>query len=642
MFRNMNPGLSRRFPIDRPFRFNNFSLNQLSMIMRHEMREQDPTAAEGAMNATEDVLERALMRPRFSNAGEVMAILNAAKMNYEKRQSQLPDHQQTYDGVIEAVDIDPEFDRATRPDFNFSKMLGGRVNASIITKLTSYQKRCLGARRLGFNPREYVPTNFVFKGYPGTGKTTTAKSMGQIFYDMGFLSSTEVVECAATDLLGQYVGQTAPKTREKLEKGLGRVILLDEAYRLRSGQYAAEAVDELVKFLTQPTNVGKMIVILAGNTAYIDNLIRVRPELSSLFPEEIVFNNIPPADCITLLEREPKLENIEGDDDFLGNPFSSVYVKVTRLFRVLQLIPGWSNARDVKNLAKQIVGGFLEAGCVVSRGARTVSAELVINRMTECIAQKKGRLTLGYVPDSVHPPPSPRRCAEPHPGEAQEKLAYTQRGSPPPTISDICVQGITGGPNMVCAPQGEVTRATPVQSRNRANPPDAQDRNSLDVDVDRSNARNSYLHDHPHKDDNADDQGGNEAGHHSMVATEGMQASLRQGQKAEKALRPRQKSQLDSLQRALDEAYRESPQVDTQGSRPGDDGLGTNPTARDRLWKEMTILQRKIREQEQAQQALQKMGRYYGNFDWIKVPGGYLCSAAVCYVTDDELHRFMR
>lgn len=94
----------------------------------------------------------------------------------------------------------------------------------------------------------------------------------------------------------------------------------------------------------------------------MDSLIGVRPGLSRLFPEEIVFNNIPPADCITLLEREPKLENIEADDDFLGNPFSDNYVKVTRLFRVLQLIPGWSNARDVKNLAKQIVGGFLEAG----------------------------------------------------------------------------------------------------------------------------------------------------------------------------------------------------------------------------------------------------------------------------------------
>lgn len=71
---------------------------------------------------------------------------------------------QTYDGVIEAMDIDPEFDRATRPDFNCSKMLGGRAQASVITKLRGYQKRCLGARRLGFNPREYVPTNLCFQG----------------------------------------------------------------------------------------------------------------------------------------------------------------------------------------------------------------------------------------------------------------------------------------------------------------------------------------------------------------------------------------------------------------------------------------------------------------------------------------------
>lgn len=75
--------------------------------------------------------------------------------------------------------------------------------------------------------------------------------MGQVYYDMGFLSSVEVVECSASDLVGQYVGQTGPKTKKLFEKALGRVLFIDEAYRLSQGQFAQEAIDELVGILTQ-------------------------------------------------------------------------------------------------------------------------------------------------------------------------------------------------------------------------------------------------------------------------------------------------------------------------------------------------------------------------------------------------------
>lgn len=98
----------------------------------------------------------------------------------------------------------------------------------------------------------------------GTGKTTTARKMGQVFYDMGFLSSTEVTECSASDLVGQYVGHTGPKTKKLFEKALGRVLFIDEAYRLSQGHFAQEAIDELVGITTQDKFRGKLVVILAG------------------------------------------------------------------------------------------------------------------------------------------------------------------------------------------------------------------------------------------------------------------------------------------------------------------------------------------------------------------------------------------
>jgi AAA+ superfamily predicted ATPase len=62
----------------------------------------------------------------------------------------------------------------------------------------------------------------------GTGKTTTAQKMGKVFYDMGFLSQAKVEECSATDMIGQYVGQTGPKVQKLLEKAMGKVLFIDE------------------------------------------------------------------------------------------------------------------------------------------------------------------------------------------------------------------------------------------------------------------------------------------------------------------------------------------------------------------------------------------------------------------------------
>ena len=94
--------------------------------------------------------------------------------------------------------------------------------------------------------------------------------MGQIFYDMGFLSQASVEECSATDLIRQYVGQTGPKLQKLMEKAMGKVLFIDEAYRLAEGGFATEAMDELVDCLTKPKFAQRLVVILAGYDKDID------------------------------------------------------------------------------------------------------------------------------------------------------------------------------------------------------------------------------------------------------------------------------------------------------------------------------------------------------------------------------------
>ena len=187
----------------------------------------------------------------------------------------------------------------------------------------------------------------------GTGKTTTARKLGQVYYDMGFLSSAEVVECSATDLVGQYVGQTGPKTKGVFEKALGKVLFIDEAYRLAEGHFAKEAMDEIVGLMTSERYINKLIIILAGYDQEMNSLLSVNPGLSSRFDEEILFQNLTPDQCLELLDKVLQKENISVPE--LKEKASSQYREMHGLIAQMSTLPSWGNGRDVKTLGRRMV-----------------------------------------------------------------------------------------------------------------------------------------------------------------------------------------------------------------------------------------------------------------------------------------------
>jgi len=132
--------------------------------------------------------------------------------------------------------------------------------------------------------------HMIFKGNPGTGKSTIARLMGRLFKEMGVLSQGQLIEVERADLVGEYIGHTAHKAREQLKKAIGGILFIDEAYSLARGgekDFGREAIDVLVKAMEDFRH--NFILILAGYKDEMDYFLETNPGLRSRFPIQLEF-----------------------------------------------------------------------------------------------------------------------------------------------------------------------------------------------------------------------------------------------------------------------------------------------------------------------------------------------------------------
>jgi SpoVK/Ycf46/Vps4 family AAA+-type ATPase len=168
MFQNVNPGLSRRFPIDQAFVFEDFTQNELDTILDLKLSEQGYEVTDRARRVVLEMLERARNRPHFGNAGAIDNLLNAAKMHHQRRLSVKTLMTPVPDAILDAVDFDENYDRAEKCNTSVSKMFEGVIGCeNVISKLEGYQQMVKNLKRLDMDPRQQVPFNFVFRRPPG-------------------------------------------------------------------------------------------------------------------------------------------------------------------------------------------------------------------------------------------------------------------------------------------------------------------------------------------------------------------------------------------------------------------------------------------------------------------------------------------
>jgi len=214
-----------------------------------------------------------------------------------------------------------------------------------------------------------------FTGNPGTGKTTVALRMAEILHRLGYVRKGHLVAVTRDDLVGQYIGHTAPKTKEVLKKAMGGVLFIDEAYYLyrpeNERDYGQEAIEILLQVMENQRD--DLVVILAGYKDRMETFFRSNPGLSSRIAHHIEFPDYAEDELLAIAERM-----LDGMQYRLSDGARSALAEYIGLRRAQ---PHFANARSIRNALdrarlRQATRLFAERGRQLDRGAlMTIEAE---------------------------------------------------------------------------------------------------------------------------------------------------------------------------------------------------------------------------------------------------------------------------
>ncbi len=304
-------------------------------------------AAEGKTGGI-DPKDYVTQKPRsyLDELGDFADILNSAESaaNQLVSETKLPETEEKADQAEEKPDLD-----------QLMAELDSLVGLAKIKENVKSLINLMKVRRLREENGLTVPPmslHLVFMGNPGTGKTTVARLIAQLYYAIGVLSKGQIVEVDRSGLVAGYVGQTAIKTGEVIKSAIGGVLFIDEAYSLANAgdsgnDFGREAIETLLKAMEDNRN--DLVVIVAGYEDLMENFISSNPGLESRFNRYFIFEDYNGEELMQIFTGQcEKNQYVISEDgkEYAKKLFSDMYEQRDENF---------GNGRDVRNMFENAV-----------------------------------------------------------------------------------------------------------------------------------------------------------------------------------------------------------------------------------------------------------------------------------------------
>ena len=343
-FKNKNAGLASRIGFE--IEFEDFTKEELTEIFENKLKEKGFEIDDKGLARISKNLERAKISKNFGNARYVDNLfdklilshsMNAVDNNLKKFSlKDVEDMEKTIKGESKTID-------------DILKELNSLIGLKDIKEVIEGFVSVLEFNRK-LNRQNEFNMHMIFKGNAGTGKTTVARLIANIYYSLGYIKKNKVVEVQSQDLIGEWLGQTGPKTQAVIDSAIDGVLFIDEAYSLMehkgsSASYTAEAIATLLKAMEDYK--GRLVVIFAGYTEEMMQFRDLNPGLKSRIGFELTFKDYTIDELVDIFKKKVKDEGLELEESALD--------KVRHILEEAKKVENFGNGRFVDNMVQRII-----------------------------------------------------------------------------------------------------------------------------------------------------------------------------------------------------------------------------------------------------------------------------------------------